>query len=55
MKIVLFQDARRQWRFRVVARNHRIIAQSEGYTRKANALKTIRLLRQCHLCGVVEK
>jgi uncharacterized protein YegP (UPF0339 family) len=36
MKIVLFRDARRQWRFRVVAGNHK-------------------MLRQCYLCGVVEK
>jgi uncharacterized protein YegP (UPF0339 family) len=55
MKIVLFRDKRGQWRFRVVARNHKIIAQSEGYTRKANALKTILLLRRCHLWGVIEK
>jgi uncharacterized protein len=55
MKIIVFQDGRGEWRFRVVARNHRIIAQSEGYKRKASALKTIRLLRQCHLWGVVEK
>jgi uncharacterized protein YegP (UPF0339 family) len=55
MKIVLFRDKRGQWRFRAVARNHKIIAQSEGYTRKANALKAVRLLRQCHLCGVIEE
>lgn len=54
MKIVVFRDKRRQWRFRVVAGNHRIIVQSEGYTRRANALKAIRALRKCHLAGVIE-
>jgi uncharacterized protein YegP (UPF0339 family) len=55
MKIVLFKDVRGQWRFRVVARNHKIIAQSEGYTRKAGALKAVRLVRQFCQCVVVEK
>jgi len=54
MKIELFRDKMGQWRFRVLARNHKIIAQSEGYNRKASAVKTINLLRKCHLWAVVE-
>jgi len=55
VKIELFKDKDKQWRFRLLARNHKIIAQSEGYKRKASAVKAINLLRTCHLWAVVEK
>jgi len=51
--IEIFRDRLRQWRFRMVAGNGQIIAQSEGYTRRAGALKGISVLRRAHLCAVV--
>lgn len=43
MSIELFKSRLSgQWHFRLVARNSKIVAQSEGYKRKASALKTIR-------------
>jgi uncharacterized protein YegP (UPF0339 family) len=53
VQIVLFRDKRREWRFRVVARNRKVIAQSEGYKRKASALNGVRVLRNSHLFAVV--
>lgn len=39
MKFHLYRDAKREWRWRLVARNGRIVATSgEGYKRKASAL-----------------
>lgn len=41
MKIQLFKSARnRQWYFRFVSRNNRVMAQSEGYKRRQSAAKT---------------
>ena len=34
MKIVKFKDRKKQHRFRIVARNGRILAASEGYVRR---------------------
>ena len=55
MKIVRFRDRAGKWRFRVVAHNHKIIAQSEGYERKAGCDNAIRVLRRCHLCAVIDE
>lgn len=55
MKIVRFRDRAGKWRFRVMARNHKIIAQSEGYERKSGCNKAIVLLRKCHLWAVVDE
>jgi len=35
-----------QWYFRLIAKNGRIICQSEGYTRKSNALNGIRSVKK---------
>lgn len=43
-RITLFQGTNAQWYFHIRARNHKIIAQSEGYKTRASALKTIRVL-----------
>jgi uncharacterized protein YegP (UPF0339 family) len=43
MSIQLFQSSENgQWYFRLVARNGKTIAASEGYRRKAGARKTIK-------------
>jgi len=55
MRFELFKDALGLWRFRMLAKNNKIIAQSESYKCKANALKTINLLRESHLWAVIEK
>ena len=40
MKIIIFKDTANEWRFRIVARNGKTIAASEGYERQAGAMKT---------------
>jgi uncharacterized protein YegP (UPF0339 family) len=47
MRIVIFRSSvfGRQWYFRIVAANNRIVAQSEGYKRKASAVKTAKRIR----------
>lgn len=46
MRIVIFRSFRtRQWYFRIVGGNNRIVAQSEGYKRKASAIKTAEAIR----------
>ena len=37
----VFKDKAGQWRFRLKAKNGRILCQSEGYTRKENCLNGI--------------
>lgn len=37
----VFRDKAGQWRFRLKAKNGRILCQSEGYTRKENCLNGI--------------
>lgn len=41
MKFVVFKDKTGKYRFRLVAANNKIVAQSEGYARKASAWRTI--------------
>lgn len=41
----IFRDRKNQFRFRLKARNGRIIAQSEGYKRKAGAMNAIDAIR----------
>lgn len=40
----LFTDAKGEWRFRFVAGNGEIVAQSEGYKRRASAEEAIQLI-----------
>jgi hypothetical protein len=45
MKIIVYKDRKKEWRWRLVARNGKIVAESgEGYKRKRSALKTISLI-----------
>jgi hypothetical protein len=42
MTFVLYRDLKRQWRWRLVARNGRILADSaEGYNRRQDCLRII--------------
>jgi len=43
-----------QWYFILVAKNGETIAQSEGYTRKENALKGIKAVKRCLFAKVRE-
>ena len=54
MKAVLYKDADRKWRFRFVAKNNKIVAQSEGYTRRVACLKMVLLIRKTKI-EVVEE
>lgn len=49
MKAVLYKDTDRKWRFRFVAKNNKIVAQSEGYTRRVDCLKTVLLIRKAKI------
>ncbi len=41
MRFVIFQDSDGEWRFRLVAANNKIIAQSEGYRERRRCEQTI--------------
>jgi uncharacterized protein YegP (UPF0339 family) len=38
MRVVVFKDEVDEWRFRVVAGNNEIVANSEGYVRRIDAV-----------------
>lgn len=44
MKAEVFKDKKGEFRFRLVARNGKILVQSEGYKEKRNALKTLNIV-----------
>jgi uncharacterized protein YegP (UPF0339 family) len=46
MKIIIFRDEKNEWRWRLIAKNGRIVADSgEGYKRRAAILRTIERIR----------
>lgn len=45
MKFVVFEDHLGEWRFRLVAGNGEPMAASEGYTRKADAIRAAKRLK----------
>ena len=45
-KFVVFKDKKDEYRFRLVASNGEIVAQSEGYTAKASCTDTIDAIKQ---------
>jgi uncharacterized protein YegP (UPF0339 family) len=50
MKAIIYQDARKQWRWRILSRNGRIIADSgEAYTRRTRCMDGLKLLQS--ICG----
>lgn len=47
MKFHIYQDARGEWRWRLKARNGRIVADSgEGYVRQGNAIRAAGMVRE---------
>jgi len=44
-KFEIFKDSKEEWRFRLVAGNGEIVAQSEGYTQKHNCLGGIEVIK----------
>jgi uncharacterized protein YegP (UPF0339 family) len=50
---VVYQDQQNQWRWRLVAANNRVIADSaEGYWNKADCLRGIDLVKQSYSAPV---
>ena len=47
VKIEVYEDERAEWRFRVKAKNGKIIAQGEGYTTKQHAMTGVDALVRC--------
>ncbi len=43
----IFQDRKKQWRFRLRARNGKIIASSEAYVSRRNAVLGIESVQDC--------
>lgn len=44
MKAEIFKDKKGEYRFRIIARNGKILVQSQGYKEKRNAYKTLKIL-----------
>ena len=53
-KIQLFKDKRKDWRFRIVAGNGKILCSSEAYSRKCFAKKTTDLIKNSKFLVVEE-
>ena len=55
MKYVMYKDGRNEWRWRLLAANHRIIAVSgEGYHNKIDCQAAIRRVQSSGSAPVVE-
>lgn len=54
MRFEIKKSKNNQFYFNVVARNHEVIATSEMYARKENALKTARLIAEETYQGIVD-
>ena len=54
MRFEIKKSKNNQFYFNVVARNHEVIATSEMYTRKENALKTARLIAEETYQGIID-
>lgn len=50
----MYKDKRGEWRFRLVAPNHKIIAVSEGYHNKADCIHAIKKVRQYSATAEIE-
>jgi len=53
-KAVVFKDKTKEWRFRLVASNHQVIASSEGYKRKIDCEHAIELINSSHFYIIEE-
>jgi len=54
IKIQLFKDKSKKWRFRLLAANHKILCDSEAYQRKSNCKETAELIKNSQF-AVTEK
>lgn len=54
-KFEVFENHVDSWYFHLKATNGKIIAQSEGYSRKRNALKGIAAIKKCAAKASVEE
>lgn len=54
IRIQLFQDKNKKWRFRLRASNHQILCHSEAYSRKCYAVQTAELIRKSKMVVVEE-
>ena len=54
MKIEVFKGHNKEWFFRLVARNGRKIAQSEGYKQRAHAIKTAKRIKRDAIIATIE-
>ncbi len=55
LKIELFKDKSRKWRFRILSLNYKILCSSEAYSRHCFAEKTAKLIRESNMCLVEEE
>jgi len=56
MSYVVYKDAKGQWRWRLVATNNRVMADSaEGYYNKVDCLTAIQLVKQSSAAPVYER
>jgi uncharacterized protein YegP (UPF0339 family) len=46
MKFEIYKDDKREWRFRLKARNGEIIAQSESYKNRLDCLHAVELIKK---------
>jgi uncharacterized protein YegP (UPF0339 family) len=49
----VWKDEREEWRWRLRAANHEIIAQGESYKRLRDCIKAIQLIKACAIADVV--
>ncbi len=54
LKIQLFKDKKKQWRFRLRAPNGNILCSSEAYSKKCSASKTAELIQGAKFVVVEE-
>lgn len=54
LKIQLFKDKNRKWRFRIVAANNKILCSSEAYSRKEWCEHTAELIKKASFVVVGE-
>ena len=52
MYFEIYQDASYQWRWRLKAANHEIIASGESYRDKRNCIHAVNLVKQSHSAPV---
>jgi len=56
MKFIIYKDKSKQFRWKLVAKNGKIIADSgEGYTRKRSAIKGIRLVETSIAADIIDQ